>query len=391
MDERQRERLIVELRCYGSEKLLCTLIFDDQDTHFLESKALQHWYKENGVEPGDVIWLAVEEVNPLALRIYTEWDRDADAYRRYEQQRNLEALPSVDLPIRDLIWLYFKRTRKVAHRSEVVRAILTDRPEISERSVDACFSANSHLFVRTGEHDKWGLKEWGIEQVTMIEHPKGSNPWMSTDAVYPTVTVPLDYVLANVAAEDLVYKVLRGAKTSLSDSQITEKIANYLGVDRDILARASFLDPKDSRLIRLHDGTFALREDLEKVISELTAREHELEQSLDRANEEVGRLNDELTSTVARYERDVQLARAETAQLRQLERERDEARQVALAWFRRYSRLVGKRLAEHAQLKRVMSSFLELVIPRIGLPAFQSILDALRQELEASSAEEKTK
>src|SRR3990172_2772216 len=55
MDERQRERLIVELRCYGSEKLLCTLIFDDQDTHFLESKALQHWYKENGVEPGDVI------------------------------------------------------------------------------------------------------------------------------------------------------------------------------------------------------------------------------------------------------------------------------------------------------------------------------------------------
>jgi len=125
------------------------------------------------------------------------------------------------LPIRDIIWLHFNRTQKVSHRSEIAKIILVDRPEISEHSVGACLSANPHLFVRIGEGN-WGLTEWGIEQVTMVVRPKGSDPGAPTGEDSPTVTVPLDYVLANIAAEDLVYRVLRGSKASLSDSEITE-------------------------------------------------------------------------------------------------------------------------------------------------------------------------
>jgi hypothetical protein len=300
--------------------------------------ALQHWYKENGLQPGDKIWLVAEGIKPLILRIYSEWDRDADTYRRYEQRRNLETLPSIDLPIRDLIWIFFKRAQKIAHRSEIAKAILVERPEISERSVDACLSAYPHLFVRMNE-GKWGLKEWGIEQVTMVVRPKGSDPGTAIDEDLPTVKVPLDYILITITAENLVYKVLRGSKASLTDSQITERIAKYLVVDRSILARTSFLNLSDSRLVRCHDGTFMVRENLEEVVYELAARERELRQSLDRNNEEVNKLKDEIALTVTRYE----------TRIRQLESERDEARDWARKLFGQHTRLTKDYTQERTQ------------------------------------------
>lgn len=377
MDEQQREHPIVEMRCYGSEKLICAMIHDERDNWVLEGMALQHWYKENGVQPGDKIWLAIESINPVVLRIYTEWDRDADTYRRYEQRRNLETLPSTDLPIRDLIWLHFNRTQKVSHRSEIAKVILADRPEISEHSVGACLSANPHLFVRIGEGN-WGLKEWGIEQVTMVVRPHGSDLGTTTYEDFPSKPVPLDYVLVNIAAEDLVYKILQGAKTPLSDSQITERISKYLGVDRNILARTSFLNLEDSRLVRLHDGTIAIRENLEEVIGELTAKEKELKQSLDRAIAEAGGLKDEMASAVARYE----------TRLKQLERERDEARHLAREWYERHVQLAKERSEERAQLSRALSKFLVAINPYVGRPTLQLIFNRLRRKPEPPRAEE---
>jgi len=46
MDEQQHEHPIVELRCYGSEKLFCAMTHDDRDNWVLEGMALQRWYKE---------------------------------------------------------------------------------------------------------------------------------------------------------------------------------------------------------------------------------------------------------------------------------------------------------------------------------------------------------
>lgn len=366
MNEQQREHPIVELRCYGSEKLLCILTHDDRDNWILESKALWRWYKENGAEPGDVIWLTVEETIPLVLRIYTEWDRDVDAYRRYEQRRKLETLPSIDLPIRDLLWLYFKRAQKIAHRSEIAKAVLAERPEISEGSIDACLSANPHLFARAGQRGIWGLREWGIEQVAIYEPRKGDDPWTVTYADRPKVVVPFDYVLENIAAEGLVYKVLRGAKTSLSYSQIAEKISKYFGVDRNILIRMSFLDPQDSRLARLHDGTFALRENLEEVISELTENEKEYKKSLARTVEEIDKLQDELIYAVSRYE----------AEISRVEHERNEARHVAREWFGR-----------HAQLGLVVSKFMAEIVSNVGHPTLQLVFDRLRRKSTQSYVE----
>jgi len=302
MDEKQRESSIVELHCHGSEKLICVVTHDDRGSWALEGMTLQRWYKENGLQSGDKIWLIVESVNPLILRAYTEWDRDADTYRRYEQRRNIEALSSTDLPIRDIIWIYFKRTQKIAHRSEISKAVLKERPEISERSIDACLGANPHLFARVGGKGNWGLKEWDIEQVTMVIRPKGSSTETATNENLSTATVPVDYVLANIAAEDLVYKILRGSKDALSVAQITEKIAKYLGVDKGILVRTTFFNSSDIRLVRLHDGSFTLRDNLEEFINELATREQELVEALGQANEEVSKSKDEVALMTAQHE-----------------------------------------------------------------------------------------
>ena len=377
MDEQQRKHSVVELYCYGSEKFICAIAHDVRDNWFLEGMALQRWYEENGLQPGDKIWLVVERINPLILRIYTEWDRDADTYRRYEQRRSIATLPVTELPIRDLIWIYFKRTQKIAHRSEIAKAIFVDRPEISGRSVDACLGANPHLFVRIGGGN-WGLKDWGVEQVTTVVRPKGSDPGTAIDEDLPTVTVPLDYILVNIAAEDLVYKILRGSKASLTEAQITERIAKYLGVDRSILARTSFLNLSDRRFVRRHDGSFTLRENLEEVVDELAAKELELRKSLDLINGEVNTLKDEIARTVAQYE----------IRIRQLEGERDEARYWARKWFRRHTRLSEDRTQERTQLSRLLSKFLVTIISYVDHPDIQRIFETLGLEPEPHEAEE---
>ena len=121
MDMQQRKDSIIELRYYGSENFTCRIAYSNSGYWSLKNIGLTKWYKENGVQPSDKIWLVVESIKPLALRIYTEWDRDADTYRRYEQRRNLNTLPYVDLSIRDIIYLYLKRTQQISHSQRAKR------------------------------------------------------------------------------------------------------------------------------------------------------------------------------------------------------------------------------------------------------------------------------
>jgi hypothetical protein len=291
MDDKQREYSIIELHCYGSEKLICAIVHDERENWFLEGMTLQRWYKENGLRAGDKVWLAVERINPLILRAYTEWDRDPDTYRRYEQRRHIEALPSIDLSIRDLIWVYLKHTAKIAHRTEIAKAILEERPEISERSVDGCLGGNPHLFVSIGERGYWGLKEWGMGPTKSDIHPERSKIGTSeTHGPLSATEVPIDYILANIAAEDLVYRIVTNAKDSLDVTQITERIANYLGIDKNVLTRATFFDASDERLIRLQDGSFTLREHVKEDPTQEKTRE---QPQVDALSEDIQELIDD--------------------------------------------------------------------------------------------------
>jgi hypothetical protein len=311
MSEAEIERALMPVQCYASTRLFLSV---NRTLHRLQGKALQDWYVENGIGPGDVIWLELEEVKPLTLRIYTEWDRDADTYRRYVQKREIDKLPRVALPIRDLIWLYFKRTDQIAHWSEIAQAVLEDRPEISEHSISACLSVNPLLFAPTGERGNWGLEEWGVGEKIVI-HPQVSADIVLKRNVSVDTAIPLDYILETIHGEDLVFQILKSAKTPLSYSDLASRISEFLGVDHSILKRTTFLNVEDSRIVHLHSGDFELREDLESVVDEMSAKVKALSLERSASYVDIDALREEMAAVVSEYEGKLQSAKAESVNL----------------------------------------------------------------------------
>ncbi|MEN9564035.1 MAG: hypothetical protein RIR73_2279, partial [Chloroflexota bacterium] len=172
MDKEQQRQLNINIHYYASEHIACNI--EKENGHwFLKGSSLIKWYLENQVSPGDKIWLVVENIKPLAIRIYTEWERNPDTYRRHRQLQSGQPVVSVGTPIRDIIWDYLEESQIIKHRLDIGIAVIEKRPEVSEQSVYACLSANPHLFVRIGEGN-WGLKEWGLEEVKAAVRPAGS-------------------------------------------------------------------------------------------------------------------------------------------------------------------------------------------------------------------------
>ena len=120
-----------------------------------------------------------------------------------------------------------------------------------------------------------------------------------------------------------------------------------------------------------------LRENLEEVISELAAREWEQRQSLNRINEEVNDLKDEIASMMTKYE----------TRFKKLEDERDSALDLAQEWFEQHEQ-IAKKWSIRSQL---LSEFLAEIIPYIGYPNLQLVFDRLRRKPEPPRTEEEYK
>jgi len=365
MDTYQQRQWSIDIRYYASENATCKIEQDDHEHWFLKSAWLREWYKENRIEPGDKIWLVIKSITPLAINIYTEWERNPDTYRRYRQLQDPKPLLSTDLPIRDIIWDFLEQTQKIVHRLDIGKAVLEKRPEISEFSVYGCLSANPYLFVRVGEGN-WGLKEWGLEQVKMVDRPVGS-PLEETPNV-PTTTVPLDYILAHIASENLVYRILENSSKPLAIAEITELISKHLHVNKDVLARTTFFDPADPRFNRQEDGTFTLRKKLEELhdgLRELAEQARETKVSLE---EKVNSLRAEIESTTVQHQK----------QLKQIEEERDTLQKIAEEWIGHHEEINSQR-EKRIQL---MSEFLAEAIPHIGQDKLKEIFEHLQHKSE---------
>jgi len=367
MDEEQRNRQNIDIYYSANESATCNIVEDELNHWHIKSAWLRDWYKENKIEPSDIIWLAIASVAPLKINIYTKWERDPDAYRRYKLQQEEKPLPSVDLPISYIIWDFFERTQKIAHRRDIAKEVLAKRPKVSEQSVYSRLSANPY-FVQIGE-GKWGLKEWGLEKVTRAVRPVGSP--LEENANLPTETVPLDYILVTIASENFVYSILRNSKEPLTVDEITERIAKILYVDKKILARTTFFDASDARFIRLQDGTFTLRENLEDVIHQLAERERETKTSLER---EIYSLKSEMEFVMSRHEK----------QVAQIKQERDILQNLAEEWIERHE--VTNNLWE--KRSQLLSEFFTGIIPHIGQNKLKEIFEQLRQKSEMGGANE---
>ena len=368
MDKDQQRRLNINIHSYADEDIACTIVAGDHDNWFLQSTWLQNWYKENQIEPGDKIWLVVENITPLAVRIYTEWERNPDTYRRHRQLQSGEPLLSVDMPIRDIIWDFLDETQKITHRLDIGKAVLAKRPEISEQSVYSCLSANPYLFVRVGEGN-WGLKDWGLEEVKAAVRPAGST--LEENLNLPTTTVSLGYILANIAAEDLVYKILEKSPNPLSVGEITERISKILGVNKELLTRATYFDPSDPRFYRQEDRTYTIRKDLEEVIRHLSENERALKTSFE---DKIQKLQETIESLASQHKKEA----------KQLKEEQDILRKLAeelIEQIEHYEKINNQR-EKRIQL---LSRFLTEAIPYIGQDKLKEIFEHLHRKSELRS------
>jgi hypothetical protein len=252
----------IEIECYGSYKV--AIEFDDiRKPPALIGDALKQWYRENDLQDSDKVWLKVVNTSPFQLRIFTAWERDADAYRRYVQQTKFINLPRTSLTIRDLLWLFFHQRKTIAPLKEISDEILKYRPEISRQSIFACLSNNSNLFVESGDRGWWGLTEWNINPVSIfVERTSDDLTGKTRSNDSPRKDVDIDYVLLIIQSEDLVYRILERASKSLRFIDIANVISASFGIDPDVLKRTSFLDVNDPRIKHLEDDTFILIKDL---------------------------------------------------------------------------------------------------------------------------------
>lgn len=368
MDIHQQRQMSIDIRYYADENTTCKIEQDNLEHWFLKGEWLKNWYKENRIEPGDKIYLVVENVIPLAIRIYTKWERNPDAYRRYKLQQESNPFPSVNLPIWYLIGEFFEQTPKIAHRLDIGKAIIEKRPEISEQSVYSCLSKEKYLFVPVGD-GYWGLKKWNLEEVARIIRPAGSSLEENPDL--PTETVPLDYILVNIDSEKLVYRILEESPNPLTVGEITERISKILGVNKDVLTKATFFDPSDPRFYRQENGTFTLRKNLEEVIhmlSEERIEERALKISLENG---IQKLQETMESLASQHKKEE----------KQHKEEQDILKKLAGEWIEQIEHYeeINSRWEKRTQL---LSEFLTEAIPCIGQDKLKEIFEHLRHKSE---------
>jgi hypothetical protein len=366
MDKHQRSQMGVDIVYYASEKSTCTIQPDDQNHWALKGEWLKDWYKENRIEPTHKIWLFIENITPLEIRIYTEWERNPDAYRRYKLLQESNPSPSVNLPIWYLVGEFLDTKGEIAHRLDIGKAITEKRPEISEQSVYACLSAYPYLFVRVGE-GKWGLKEWNLEEVTRTARPVGSS--LEENPNLPTEIVHLDEILADIASENLVYRILEESPNPLSVGEITERISKILGVNKEALKKATFFDPSDPRFHRQEDGKFTLDrkiKNLEEVIHKLSENERALKTS---KNNEIQKLQETMESLVSQHKKEEKQLKEEQDILRKLAEELIEQ----VEHYEKINDQRGKRI-------QILSEFLTEAVPNIGQDKLKEIFERLHHK-----------
>ncbi len=260
---------------YGYERWVCGL---KEKEHTLESAALAEWFAENQVKPDDGLTLMVETDNECVLSFIAPWDRNAEHFLKHGTGTGRSAS---DAPIRDLIWDYLSHATQVVPIADIIAQIQARRSAVSAQRIQACLVSNPYLFASTGPNGHWGLTAWGIADIVLRDEPGKS--------------LRLDDVMNRIARDDLIYQTLHAAKAFLSVHELTERIAQQLGVAPRLLTLAPFFNPDDVRLLRVND-TFALFEDSEYLIGNLVQVAIDLNQSLEAREHQVGQLQNALAT-----------------------------------------------------------------------------------------------
>ncbi|MBU0534806.1 hypothetical protein KKC62_01335 [Patescibacteria group bacterium] len=207
------------------------ILFDDHDK-------LREFIQENQLEPGDFIVYSPNTQDATGIDIYTTWQRDMDKYYREGKRDKIDYILSHEtkISVRDLVYLYLIEHNFIAEDSEIIAFVQKHRPLIGKATIMGAISQFRHRI-----------------KTTKVESADSANEQSTTHES----TIDPRYLLAIIQKKDLVYKYLQSNGPATAD-QIAGAIAEIIGVTKQKLLSLTFIDPQDSRIIRLETGEFAL-------------------------------------------------------------------------------------------------------------------------------------
>ena len=212
---------------------------------------LTEWFRKSAIEPGDRIKFRLLRVDPPEIQIWTEWEKDLNSLIRP---------PALDfqwkhLPIRDcLIKVFASRSGPIHYRS--LYSEISKHRELAIGSVIAALSKHRGvLFAHTGR----GMWSW-LKDDARTEDDPTPRPEPSERPRLPEISDAIWKIVAEIEERDVVYRLLKRTRDSLSFVQICQKIAEARGIDWHELQQTGFLNAEDERFTRLDNGHFALRE-----------------------------------------------------------------------------------------------------------------------------------
>lgn len=249
----------------------------DDATNRVYGADIACWYMENEVQPGSIVHIKAPETGGKILRLYTEDHERRTNRDPFEVDRDTRRVF-----FRHRIYRFFVEHERFMHYRSLAEQLSSSIGEtISAESVAAVLSGASHLFGKLGpSRGLWGLREW--------------------------LTPPYDFrvdltsLLLDIGELQLVYKILGENCRPMHAREIADVISGAYGISPRLLIEANFIDPQDSRLLRLATGRWALIEwkeqwqqrlyqidkEVEKI-EEFTRRLHEQQLRLSQADHSI--------------------------------------------------------------------------------------------------------
>lgn len=228
---------LIELATYGTYRLR---VWINPTEGVLRGEDIAHWFQENNVQAGDIVYVCAPDQQGEALRLYTAFEIER---RTRSEQEPIE--PKQRIYFREQLYQILRENKKVTGIEELCEALKERvRVHIRRASVEVTLSRESHVFVLWGGGN-WGLREWGED-------------WRNR--------VDKEALLMRISEEDLVVEILRDFGQQMSGREIAHEIARQFLVTADFVLETTFLDSSDARLVR-HGEFWGLREWMRRSIT----------------------------------------------------------------------------------------------------------------------------
>jgi hypothetical protein len=230
---------------------------------------LKDWFLQNNIKEGDIVRFYISGNNPLKIRMWTEWEKNIN----YIFHLPAEDLDWQSWPIRDCLMKIFSDNPGRYHYRTLYSKVSKHRNLAIGSVLSTLSKYNKEIFMHVGRGE-WERVDYDVKKKSTLQtitkkiiEENNTFDKNVDEEIWKTVTI--------IEEKDIVYRLLKRLREPLSFVQICKKIAEYRDIDWNDLKHTGFIDLNDERIRRIKDGSFALSEWFDDILTEEAHTEEE--------------------------------------------------------------------------------------------------------------------